>query len=75
MNDIPTVVFSNSLTSPDWPETTVATGELAEAVARLKQERSGGYLLNSRSPAPSTGARRDAVRAVIEPIGNQERSP
>ena len=45
MNEIPKVVFSNSLSSADWPETTIATGDLAEAVTRLKQERSGGYLL------------------------------
>ncbi len=45
MNEIPKVVFSNSLTSADWPETTIASGDLAEAVSRLKEERSGGYLL------------------------------
>ena len=45
MNEIPKVVFSNSLTSADWGETTIATGDLADAVARLKQERLGGYLL------------------------------
>ena len=45
MNEIPKVVFSNSLTSADWGETTIATGDLADAVARLKQERSDGYLL------------------------------
>jgi dihydrofolate reductase len=45
MNDIPKVVFSNSLTSADWGETTIAAGDLAEAVTRLKRERSGGYLL------------------------------
>ena len=45
MNEIPKVVFSNSLTSADWGETTIATGDLAAAVTRLKQERSGGYLL------------------------------
>jgi dihydrofolate reductase len=45
MNEIPKVVFSNSLTSAEWDETTIATGDLADAVARLKQERSGGYLL------------------------------
>ena len=39
------MVFSNSLTSAAWPETTIATGDLTEAVTRLKQERSGGYLL------------------------------
>jgi dihydrofolate reductase len=45
MNEIPKVVFSNSLASADWGETTIATGDLAEVVARLKQERSDGYLL------------------------------
>jgi dihydrofolate reductase len=45
MNEIPKVVFSNSLTSADWGETTIAAGDLAEAVTRLKRERSGGYLL------------------------------
>jgi dihydrofolate reductase len=45
MNEIPKVVFSNSLTSADWGETTIAAGDLADAVTRLKQERSGGYLL------------------------------
>jgi dihydrofolate reductase len=45
MNEIPKVVFSNSLMSADWGETTIAAGDLAEAVTRLKQERSDGYLL------------------------------
>jgi dihydrofolate reductase len=45
MNEIPKVVFSNSLTSADWAETTIARGDLAQAITRLKQERSGGYLL------------------------------
>ena len=45
MNEIPKVVFSNSLTSADWGETTIAAGDLAAAITRLKQERSDGYLL------------------------------
>jgi dihydrofolate reductase len=45
MNEIPKVVFSNSLASADWGETTIAAGDLAESITRLKQERSGGYLL------------------------------
>jgi dihydrofolate reductase len=45
MNNIPKVVFSNSLESADWGETTIVAGDLADAVTRLKQERSGGYLL------------------------------
>jgi len=45
MNEIPKVVFSGSLTSADWDETTIATGDLTAAITRLKQERSDGYLL------------------------------
>ena len=45
MNEIPKIVFSNSLTSAGWGETTIAAGDLAEAITRLKQERSDGYLL------------------------------
>jgi dihydrofolate reductase len=45
MNEIPNVVFSDSLASAHWGETTIATGDLAAAVTRLKDERSGGYLL------------------------------
>jgi dihydrofolate reductase len=45
MNEIPKVVFSNSLTSADWGETEIAGGDLAEAITRLKQERRDGYLL------------------------------
>ncbi len=45
MNEIPKVVFSGSLASADWPETTIAGGDLTAAITRLKQERSDGYLL------------------------------
>lgn len=45
MNEIPKVVFSDSLASADWGETTIAVGDLAEAITRLKRERSDGYLL------------------------------
>ncbi len=45
MNEIPKVVFSDSLASADWGETTIAAGDLAEAITRLKQERSDGYML------------------------------
>jgi dihydrofolate reductase len=45
MNEIPKVVFSNSLASAEWREPTIATGDLADAITRLKRERSDGYLL------------------------------
>lgn len=45
MNETPKVVFSSSLASAGWGVTEIAAGDLAEAVTRLKRERSGGYLL------------------------------
>jgi dihydrofolate reductase len=45
MNEIPKVVFSDSLASADWGETTIVSGDLAEAITRLKRERPDGYLL------------------------------
>lgn len=45
MNEIPKVVFSDSLESADWGETTIVAGDLSEAIRRLKQERSDAYLL------------------------------
>ena len=45
MNDIPQIVFSNSLQSADWAETTIVSGDLTDAVTRLKQENSGGDFL------------------------------
>jgi dihydrofolate reductase len=38
-------VSSNSLSSADWGGTTIAAGDLAGAVTRLKRERSDGCLL------------------------------
>jgi dihydrofolate reductase len=45
MNEIPKVVFSDSLASAEWGPATIARGDLATAVTRLKQERPDGYLL------------------------------
>ena len=66
MNEIPKVVFSNSLASADWGETTICSGDLAEAIARLKQERPGGYLLAQR---------RDTARPVAGADGPDRRVP
>ena len=42
MNDIPKVVFSNSLRSADWSETTIVSGDLTEAVTRLERSTPAG---------------------------------
>jgi dihydrofolate reductase len=61
MNEIPKVVFSNSLASADWPETTIATGDLAQGVTRLKRERPDGYLLAQGGTQFARVARRDRL--------------
>jgi dihydrofolate reductase len=38
MNEIPKVVFSTTLQRADWPETSIARGDLAEEVGRLKEQ-------------------------------------
>jgi len=41
MNEIPKVVFSKTLTTADWGDTTIAAGDLAEDIKRLKQDAGG----------------------------------
>ncbi|SFO39039.1 dihydrofolate reductase family protein [Amycolatopsis rubida] len=39
MNAIPKVVFSGTRTTADWTESRIASGELAEEIAKLKAEQ------------------------------------
>ena len=79
MNDIPKVVFSDSLESADWAETTIVSGDLTEAVTRLKQEHSGGYLLAQGGARFARSLVKtgliDEYRLVIHPVvlGSGER--
>ena len=38
MNEIPKIVFSNSLAAADWGPTTIARGDLREPIWRRKRE-------------------------------------
>lgn len=49
MNDKPKVVFSSTLTNPAWPGTTVASGDLAGEIARLKAADAGPLLCHGGS--------------------------
>ena len=79
INDIPKVVFSYSLESADWAETTIVSGDLTEAVARLKREYSGGYLLAQGGARFARSLVKtgliDEYRLVIHPVvlGSGER--
>jgi dihydrofolate reductase len=39
MNDIPKVVFSTTLSKADWPQSTIASGDLADEISALKASR------------------------------------
>jgi dihydrofolate reductase len=41
MNDIPKIVFSKTLRSADWPETTIASGDLTEEIESLRRQQGG----------------------------------
>ena len=45
MNDLPKVVFSRSMTTAEWGDTRIMAGDLAEEVAKLKDDGGDGYLL------------------------------
>ena len=38
MNEIPKVVFSTTFTTADWPQSTIAGGDLADEIGALKRE-------------------------------------
>jgi dihydrofolate reductase len=44
MNEIPKVVFSKTLETADWPESRIASGDLAEEIERIRAEL-GGYAI------------------------------
>ena len=45
MNNMPKVVVSTTLTEPTWRNTTVVSGDLAGAVAKLKEQYDGDVLV------------------------------
>jgi dihydrofolate reductase len=71
MNEIPKVVFSATLTSADWAETRIASGDLAEDIDRLKQEPGGIIMAHDGatfSNALIGAGLIDEYRLVIHPV-------
>lgn len=71
MNERPKVVFSKTLTRADWPTTTIAHGDLAEEVARLKAEPGGEIVAYGGYTLAQALTRQDLVdeyRLVIRPV-------
>src|SRR3954470_15913338 len=71
MNEIPKVVFSKTLTHADWPESRIASGDLADDIGRLKREPGGVILVHGGATFVDSLIRErliDEPRLVIHPV-------
>jgi dihydrofolate reductase len=71
MNDIPKIVFSKTLTKAAWPQSTIASGDLADEIAALKREP-GKDLIAWGGAAFAQSLTRsrlvDEYRLVVQPV-------
>jgi dihydrofolate reductase len=71
MNSMPKYVVSNTLESADWKNSTVISGDVAEEVAKLKQQRGGDILVPGSAQLVQTLMKHDLVdeyRLMIFPV-------
>jgi dihydrofolate reductase len=71
MNEVPKVVFSKSLREASWPDTRIASGDLAAAIAELRAEPGGEIMAHGGASfvqALSQQALIDEYRLVIAPV-------
>jgi dihydrofolate reductase len=71
MNEIPKVVFSRTLTRADWPTTTIASGDLAEEVAKLTDQPGGDIIVYGGftfAQALTRAGLVDEYRLIIRPV-------
>jgi dihydrofolate reductase len=71
MNDIPKVVFSTTLTTADWPRSTIARGDLTDEIAVLKREPGKDMIAwGGAAFAQSLSRLRliDEYRLVVQPV-------
>ncbi len=71
MNEIPKVVFSKTLTHADWPESQIASGDLAEDIDRLRRQPGGVILAHGGATFVDALIRDrliDEYRLVIHPV-------
>jgi len=71
MNEVPEVVFSNSLATADWADSRIASGDLAADIGRLKAERGGIILAHGGATSIDSLIRERLVeeyRLVIHPV-------
>lgn len=71
MNDLPKVVFSQTLDKAEWAESRIARGDLAEEIASLKREPGGEIMAHGGATFVQDLSRLgliDEYRLVIRPV-------
>ena len=71
MNNTPKYVASTTLESPEWNNSTVIEGDVAEAVARVKQEDGKDIMVNGSGALVRTLMRNhllDELRLFVHPV-------
>jgi dihydrofolate reductase len=70
-NSMPKYVVSSTLRDPDWTNTTVLGGDVAEEVAKLKQERDGDLVVHGSAQLVEALLEHDLVdelRLMVFPV-------
>jgi dihydrofolate reductase len=71
MNEIPKIVFSNTLERADWGDTRIVPGDLAGQIARLKREPGKDLLAHGGATFVQSLARDDLIdeyRLITHPV-------
>jgi dihydrofolate reductase len=71
MNDIPKVVFSRTLAKADWPQSTIASGDLTDEISALKREPGKDLIAWGGATFAQSLTRRglvDEYRLVVQPV-------
>jgi len=71
MNQLPKVVFSRTLPAADWPGTRIASGDLADEIAALKNESGGEIMVHGGAGFVQALSRLgliDEYRLVVMPV-------
>ena len=70
-NGMPKYVVSSTLTEPEWSNSTVIAGDLADAIAKLKEELSGDVVVHGSAQLAQGLLERDLVdelRLMVFPV-------
>lgn len=71
MNEIPKVVFSNTLERADWPESQIARGDIAEEIGKLKQQAGKDLMAHGGAAFAQALASNDLIdeyRLITHPV-------